>query len=63
MGEAATYRAKNHMQKGYYMMRHPLLHMRGKGKYLGMWVRLGRAKRLHAKEILHGALSLTVHRG
>ena len=33
------------------------------GKSLSVWVRLGRAKRSHAKEALHGALSSTAHGG
>ena len=40
---------------------HSLLPMRGKGKSLSECVRLGRANRPHAKEVLYGALSLTVH--
>ena len=35
----------------------------GRGKSLSVWVRLGRAKRSHAKEALHGALSSTAHGG
>ena len=31
--------------------------MGGRGKSLSVWVRLGRAKRLHAKKVLHDALS------
>ena len=33
------------------------------GKSLSVWVRLGRAKRPHAKEVLHDVLSLTAHGG
>ena len=33
------------------------------GKALSVWVRLGKAKRPHAKEVLHGALSPTTHEG
>ena len=52
---------KDHMQKGYCMTRHSLLPMGGRGKFLSVWLRLGRAKRPHAKEVLHGALSLATH--
>ena len=39
----------------------PTLH--DTGKSLSVWVRLGRAKRLHAKEVLHDALSPIAHGG
>ena len=52
---------KDHMQKGYCTTRHSLLPMEGRGKSLSMWVRLDRAKRPHAKEVLHDVLSLTAH--
>ena len=45
------------------MTRHSLLSMGGRGKSLSVWVRLGRAKRLHAKEVLHDALSPIAHGG
>ena len=45
------------------MTRHSLLPMGGRGKSLSVWVRLGRAKRLHAKEVLHDALSPVAHGG
>ena len=51
------------MQKRYYVTHHSLLLMGGRGKSLSGWVRLGRAKRPHAKEVLHGALSPTTHEG
>ena len=54
---------KNHMQKGYYITCHFLLHMGGRGKSLSVWIRLSRAKRPHAKEVLHGALSLVAKGG
>ena len=47
------------MQKGYYVMNHSILPIRGRGKSLCVWVRLGKAKRPHAKEVLHGMLSPT----
>ena len=60
--------SKDHMQNGYCVTHHSLLPMRGRGgggrgKSLSVWVRLGRAKRSHAKEALHGALSSTAHGG
>ena len=54
---------KDPMQKGYCVTRHSLLPMGGRGKSLSVWMRLGRAKRPHAKEVLHGALSHYAHRG
>ena len=54
---------KGHMQKGYCTTRHSLLPMGEKGKSLSVWVRLSRAKRPHAKEVLHDVLSLAAHRG
>ena len=54
---------KNHMQKGYCVVRHSLLPMGGRGKSLSVWVRLGRAKRPQPKEVLHGALSSATHGG
>ena len=54
---------KVHTQKGYCLMHHPLLPMGGRGKYLSVWVRLGRPKRLNAKQIQHGTLSLTTRGG
>ena len=54
---------KDHMQKGYYVTRHSLLPLGGRGKSLSMCVRLGRAKRPYAKEVLHGALSLVANGG
>ena len=39
----------------------PTLH--DTGKSLSVWVKLGRAKRPHTKEVLHGALSSTTHGG
>ena len=55
--------SKNHMQKGYYMTHHSLLLMGGRGKSLSAWVRLGRAKRPHAKEALCDASFLATHGG
>ena len=52
---------KDHMQKGNCATRHSLLPMEGRGKSLSVWVRLGRAKRPHAKEVLHDVLSLVAH--
>ena len=58
---------KDHMQKGYYATRHSLLPIRegggGGGKSFTVWVRLGRAKRPRAKEVLHDVLSLATHGG
>ena len=54
---------KDHMQRGYYVTHHYLLPMGGRGKSLRVWVRLGRAKRPHAKEVLHGVLSFATYRG
>ena len=54
---------KDQMQKGYCVKHHSLLPMGGRGKFLSVWVRLGRTKRPHAKEVLHGALSLAAHGG
>jgi len=34
-----------------------------RGKSLSVWVRLGRAKRPHAKEVLHSVLSPAAHGG
>ena len=45
------------------MMRYSLLPMGEIGKFLRVWVRLGRAKRPHAKKVLHDMLSLATHRG
>ena len=45
------------MQKGYCVMHHSLLPIRGSGKSLCVWVRLGKAKRPSAKEVLHDMLS------
>ena len=66
MGEAVAYKAirlKDHMEKGNYVTRHSLLPMGGRGKLLSVWVRLGRAKRPQAKEVLHGALYLAAYGG
>ena len=49
--------SKDHMQKGYCVMRHSLLPMGGRGKSFSVWVRQDRAKKSHAKEALHYALS------
>ena len=40
-------------------MRHviPCCPWGGKGKSLSVWLRLGKAKRPHAKEVLHNVLS------
>ena len=54
-------RPKDHMQKGYCVTRHSMLPMGGRGKSLSVWIRLGRAKKPHAKEVLHDALSLAAH--
>ena len=54
---------KVHMQKGCCVTHHSLLPMGGRGKPLSVWVRLGKAKRPHAKEVLHGVLSPTAHGG
>ena len=54
---------KDHMQKGYFVTRHSLLPLGGRGKSLSVCVRLGRAKRPRAKEVLHGALSLVAKGG
>ena len=55
---------KDHMQKGYCATRHSLLPMGGggRGKSVSEWVRLGKAKRPHAKEVLHDVLSPVAHR-
>ena len=50
---------KDPMQKKYCVTRHSLLPM----GVLECVVRLGRAKRIHAKEVLHDALSPTTHGG
>ena len=57
---------KDHMQKGYYATRHSLLPIGGGGeggKSLSVWMRIGRAKRLHAKEVLHDMLSPAANEG
>ena len=54
---------KDHMQKGYCVTHHSLLPMGGRGKSLGVWVRPGRAKSPHTKEVLRGTLSPTAHWG
>ena len=53
---------KDHMQKGYCMARSSLLPMGGRSKSLRVWMRLGRANRTHAKELLYDAFSPTSHR-
>ena len=63
MGEAATYRAKDHMQKGYCAACNSVLPMGGRGKSLSVRVRLGRTKRPHAKEVLHDVLSPAAYGG
>ena len=64
MGEAATHRAKRPYAKEILCdASFPVAHGEGRGKSLSVWVRLGRVKRLHAKEVLHGASSLIAHRG
>ena len=54
---------KDLMQKGYCATRHSLLPMGGRGKLLSVWVRLGKAKRSHAKEVLHDMLSPAAYEG
>ena len=54
---------KDHMQKEYCVTHHSLLPLGGRGKSLSVCVRLGRAKRPHAKEVLHDALSLVAKWG
>ena len=58
---------KDHMQKGYCATHHSLLPTRrwggGGGKSLSVWMRLGKAKRPHAKAVLHDVLSPAVHGG
>jgi len=49
---------KDHTQKRYYIMCNSLLPMGGRGKSLSGWMRLGRAKRSHAKD---GTLSLVAY--
>ena len=56
-------RPKDHMQKRYCVMRHSLLPMGRRGKFLSVWMRLGKAKRPHAKEVLHDVLYPAAHRG
>ena len=60
-------RLKDHMQKEYYATCHSLLPIRGgggrRGKSLSVWVRLGRAKRPHAKDVLYDVLSPTTNGG
>ena len=43
---------KDHTQKGYSVTHHSLLPMGGRGKSLRVWMRLGRANRPHAKDVL-----------
>ena len=65
VGEAAAHRAKRPQcdtSKGYSVTHHSLLPMGGRGKSLRVWMRLGRANRPHAKEVLQGALSPTAHK-
>ena len=52
---------KDHIQKEYCVTRHSLLPLGGRGKSLSMWVRLGKPKRPHTKEVLYSALSPTAH--
>ena len=54
-------RLKDHMQKRY-MTCYPLLPIEGLSKALSVWVRLGRAKRPHAKEV-HDLLSPAAYGG
>ena len=42
------------MQKGYCVTCPSLLPRGGRGKFLSVWMRLGRANRPHAKEVLYG---------
>ena len=63
MSEATPYRAKRPHEKGVWRdASFPTAHGGG-SKSLSVWVRLGRANRPHAKEILCGTLSLATHRG
>ena len=52
---------KDHMQKGYCMARSSLLPTWGRSKTLRVWMRLGRANRTHAKELLYDAFSPVGH--
>ena len=52
---------KDHTQKGYCVTRLSLLSMGGIGKSLSVWVKLSRAKRPHAKDILYDAFSLAAY--
>ena len=63
MGEAAAYKAKRPHEKGVWRdASFPTAHGE-RGKSLSVWVRLGRASRPEAKEVLCGTLSPTTHRG
>ena len=52
---------KEHMQKGFCVTRPSLLPVGGRGKFLSVWVRLGKAKSPYAKEVLYDAFSLVAH--
>ena len=52
---------KDHMQKGYCMVRSSLLPTGGRSKSLRVWMRLSRANRTHAKELLYDAFSPASH--
>ena len=52
---------KDHMQKGYCTARSSLLPTGGRSKTLRVWMRLGRANRTHAKELLYDAFSPVGH--
>ena len=62
MGEAATHRVKRPHAKGVLCDALFLAAYGGKGKSLSVWVRLGRAKRPHAKEV-HDLLSPAAYGG
>ena len=63
MGEAAAYRAKKPREKGVWChASFPTSHG-GRGKSLSVWVRLGKANRPQAKEVLRGTLSPATHKG
>ena len=45
------------------MVHSPLLPMGGRGKFLRVWMRLGRANRPHEKEVLYDEFYPAGHRG
>lgn len=61
MGKTAAHMSKRSHVKGYCIVHSPLLPIGGRGKSLRVWMRLDKANKQYAKEVLYDEFSPAGH--